>query len=142
MHFLYPDAHRLWGDHPVVRHHLRLNHYDESRASNPAAPTDRVRAIMAALFGPIAATYQRVGRGLTRLDGDPVPAPEVFFEERRSFKPYVEEAYAAFVEEGILNRSGNAWSRGPRFDQLSRFLKRCSLPDRDIAAQPASSLQV
>jgi hypothetical protein len=141
MHFLYPDAHRLWGDHPVVRHHLRFNHYDVDRRGNGTAPTDRVRAIVAALFGPIADTYQHVGRELTRLDGGPVPAPEVFFGERHGFKPYVEEAYAAFVEEGILNRSGDTWSRGPQFDQLSRFLKQCSLPDRDVTPSPASSLQ-
>jgi len=141
MHFLYPDAHRLWGNHPVVRHHLRVNHYDERRTADTVAPNDRVRAIVSALFGPIADTYQRVGRRLVRLDGSPVPAPEVFFGERRGFKPYVEEAYAALAEEGILNRAGDTWSRGPRFDQLSRFLKRCHLPNRDVAPSTTPSLQ-
>ena len=139
MHFLYPDARRLWGDHPVVRHHLRVNHYDDHRTPDAPAPTDRVRAIVAALFEPIAATYQRIGRRLARLNGDAVPDPGAFLGGRHGFKPYVEEAYAAFVAEEILNWTGNTWTRGPRFDKLSLFLERCQHPSRDATPSAAPS---
>ncbi|MFB6231043.1 MAG: 1-acyl-sn-glycerol-3-phosphate acyltransferase [Salinibacter sp.] len=143
MHLLYPDAQQLYGDHPVVRHHLQFNHHDVDPSSDPPAADDRVRAIVAALFEPIAATYRRVGRRLARADADDLPTPSDFFGDRHGFKPYVEEAYEAFVEEGILAHSGSAehqWARGPRFNRLSRFLERCRLPSETEGTPAASSL--
>lgn len=146
MHVLYPDARRLWGDHPVVRHHLRVNPYDQRPPQNGSAPNDRVRAIVSALFAPIAATYRRIGRALREHPADdPVPPPASFFGEDRGFKPYVEEAYAALAEEGILSRTagtGPTWTRGPHFDQLQPFLERCRWPAPTGTPAPTSPARV
>jgi nucleoside-diphosphate-sugar epimerase/1-acyl-sn-glycerol-3-phosphate acyltransferase len=130
-HWFFGDALALYPDNAAVQDHVARNAWlTPPRAADLSDV--RVRAVVAALLGPVIRDYRLAA---TRL-GDPASGlsfttPKAMLSVLpQSHLPHLEDAFAVFVESGILEaraEGDHAW--GPRAERLAEFTALDATPD-------------
>lgn len=134
-HIFYPDLLQRYPDHPALRHHIEQHGFiaAELMPEVPAKPDARLDKLLAILFEPICADYQRVAASLGPKDGA-LLAPPVQSLVRNSTDahlPDLNAAYDALVARQIIvadpaRQGGYSW--GEHADKVKDFEVSCAWP--------------
>jgi len=131
-HRFHPEAALAFRGNPAVEHHVRRNGYAPGHVLDPEAELadPRVRALLRALFGPVARDYAATARVLAGRahPAAAVPSPaEVVRQLRDAHLPDVEGAFEDLAQRGMLERDeatgGYGW--GARADELEAWAAQC-----------------
>lgn len=98
MHHFHPEARVFFGEDPTIRHHLDRQAVLLPEASRPPIERDdpRLKALLDALFEPVASHYRIVGRLLFDMNDTP-DVDEILRRKSGLYRPYVEDAVAYFT---------------------------------------------
>jgi len=144
-HWFFAEALVLYPDNAAVQDHIARNAW-LSLGATIGADDPRVRAVVEALMGPIVRDYRTTA---TRL-GDPgsglrFSRPKAVLNAApEAHLPHVEDAFAVFVETGILQtREDGEYVWGPRSARLAEFASLDTAPDvkptrAEANAEPAT----
>ncbi len=132
LHLFYPEASLAFAGNPAVEHHIRRNAWApaaSARDPETALGEPRTRALLAALFEPVARGYAATARSLgVPAPGEPVPGPEAVVASLEDVAlPDVEGAFDDLGERGVLLRDESAgrWLWGPRADDVVPYAEAC-----------------
>jgi hypothetical protein len=130
-HWFFAEALVLYPDNAAVQDHIARNAW-LSLGAAIGADDPRVRAVVEALMGPIVRDYRTTA---TRL-GDPgsglrFSRPKAVLNAApEAHLPHVEDAFAVFVETGILQtREDGEHVWGPCSARLAEFASLDTAPD-------------
>lgn len=128
LHHFYPDLLALAPAHPVLTRHVSENGYAHgSRLAAEASPEPALLPLLEALFAPLCQEYQRLIAQAAREGGLP-DAKSLVRNAPGSFMPYVEEALAGLVEQGLLQASDKGYAQGPNWAKHEAFATACAWP--------------
>lgn len=139
IHLFYPDAQRLYPEHPAIAHHISQNAFAPMDHCHKADRLGDVRwhQLIRTLFEPVCRDYYLMAESLGSPAGSPlVHSPhEIAQREPRAHLPDLEGAFGDLIARGIIvRREGTgevAW--GPRAEEIYAYKAQCLWPEEPRA---------
>jgi fatty acyl-CoA reductase len=125
LHWFYPEAQAMLGDHPAIARHLADHHFALPSGS-AVSPSESLQALVKALVQPIAADYAAVAETLAA--GGEWTADTLAAAMPGRFRPDLGAALADLLERGLVAITGGTYRMTGGRPDLETYRDACRWP--------------